>query len=102
MTAVNDSFFDPLALFLSQAKVVGRARNYGYLTLAPVEYRDGVAYPLTATPDIVLRDLMAADVVVLEQVESQTGGAVGRKFLDLVEAEMARERASNRGALKQS
>jgi hypothetical protein len=102
MTAVNDSFFDPLALFLSQAKVVGRARNYGYLTLAPVEYRDGAAYPLTATPEIVLRDLMAADVVVLEQVESQTGGAVGRKFLDLVEAEMARERALKPDAPKQS
>jgi hypothetical protein len=102
VTAVNDSFFDPLALLLSQAGLVARARNYGYLTLAPVEYRDGGAYALTATPEIVLKDLMASDVVVLEQVESQTGGAVGRKFLDLVEGQIARESASKRGALQQS
>ena len=101
MTAVNDSFFDPLALFLTQTRLVGRARNYGYLTLAPIEYRDDGVSPLTATPEIVLKDLMASDVVVLEQVESQTGGAVGRKFLDLVEAEMARERAKA-ASLKQS
>lgn len=98
VVAVNDSFFDPLALFLSQARLASSARNYGYLTLAPIEYRDGVAYPLTATPQIVLKDLMAADVVVLEQVESQTGGAVGRKFLELVEAEMAREGVNKRPA----
>lgn len=102
MAAVNDSFFDPLALFLNQAKVVGRAQNYGYLTLAPVEYRDGGAHALTATPPTVLKALMAADIVVLEQVESQTGGAVGRKFLDLVEVEIARESASKRGSLQHS
>jgi hypothetical protein len=95
VTAVNDSFFDPLALFLTQARLASRARNYGYVTLAPIEYRDGVAYPLTATPEIVLNDLIASDVVVLEQVESQTGGLVGRRFLDLVEAEIAREAVSN-------
>lgn len=98
IAAVNDSFFDPLALFLSQARLARSARNHGYLTLAPVEYRDGGAYPLAATPQLVLKDLMAADVVVLEQVESQTGGGVGLKFLDLVEAEMARERANKRPA----
>lgn len=85
ITAVNDSFFDPLALFLTQAGVAKRARNYGYLTLAPVEYRDGAAFPLTATPEAILKDVMTSDVVVLEQVESQTGGAVGREFLNLVE-----------------
>lgn len=102
LAAVNDSFFDPLALFLTQARLAGRARNYGYLTLAPIEYRDGGAYPLTATPRSVLKDLMAADVVVLEQVESQTGGAVGRKFLDLVETQMAAEGPSKAGVLKHS
>lgn len=98
LAAVNDSFFDPLALFLTQARLAGRARNYGYLTLAPIEYRDGGAYPLTATPKSVLNELMAADVVVLEQVESQTGGAVGRQFLDLVETQMAAEARQKRAS----
>jgi len=102
ITAVNDSFFDPLALFLTQARLAGRARNYGYVTLAPIEYRDGVAYPLTATPEIVRNDLIASDVVVLEQVESQTGGLVGRRFIELIEAEMVRETASKRATLKHS
>lgn len=94
ITAVNDSFFDPLALFLTQAGVARRARNYGYLTLAPIEYRDGAAFPLTATPETILKDVMSSDVVVLEQVESQTGGAVGQKFLDLVEGVLIGGRTS--------
>ena len=102
VTAVNDSFFDPLALLLTQARLASRARNYGYVTLAPIEYRDGVAYPLTATPEIVRNDLIASDVVVLEQVESQTSGLVGRRFLEMVEAEMARETAAKQATLKHS
>lgn len=41
---------------------------------------------------------MAADVVVLEQVETQTGGAVGRQLLDLIETQMAAEARQKRAS----
>lgn len=89
LTAVNDSFMDTLSLFLSHTQLVSRARNYGYVTLAPAEYRDGGVSAIPASG--LAEDLRTANVVVLEAVETQTGGELGRRFLDIVEAEMRRQ-----------
>lgn len=96
LTAVNDSFMDTLSFYLSRTELVSRARNYGYVNLAPVEYRsDGVA---AIPPEGLLNDLKTADIVVLETVETQAGGELGRRFLKIMEAEMAKEpRAKPRG-----
>lgn len=94
LTAVNDSFMDTLSLFLSRTELVSRARNYGYVNLAPVEYRPTA---VTAIPaDGLVQDLKTSDIVVLEAVETQTGGQLGLRFLEIVEAEMARERVNKR------
>lgn len=88
LTAVNDSFMDTLSLYLSRTRLVSRARNYGYVSLATAEYRDdGVS---TIPADGLVGDLLSSDVVVLEAVETQTGGELGRRFLQIVEAEMRR------------
>lgn len=89
LTAVNDSFMDQLSLFLNQSELVSRARNYGYVTLAPVEYRGGAAAMVPA--EGLTQDLLTSDIVVLETVETATGGELGRRFLAIVEAEMAKD-----------
>lgn len=94
LTAVNDSFMDTLSLFLSRTELVSRARNYGYVNLAPVEYRPDAVAAIPA--DGLLQDLRTSDIVVLEAVETQTGGELGRRFLEIVEAEMARDRVTKR------
>lgn len=88
LTAVNDSFMDQLSLFLNQSELVSRARNYGYVTLAPIEYKGGAAALIPA--EGLTQDLLTSDVVVLETVETATGGALGQRFLAIVEAEMAK------------
>lgn len=88
LTAVNDSFMDTLSLFLSRTEVVSRARNYGYIDLATAEYRDGGVAAIPA--DGLVQDLRTADIVVLEAVETQTGGQLGQRFLKIVETEMRR------------
>jgi hypothetical protein len=88
LTAVNDSFMDQLSYFLNRTELVSRARNYGYINLAPVEYRAGAAVLIPA--DGLVHDLLTSDVIVLESVETATGGKLGQRFLDIVEAEMAK------------
>lgn len=88
LTAVNDSFMDQLSLFLNQNELVHRARNYGYVTLAPIEYHKSGAALIPA--DGLTQDLLTSDIVVLETVETATGGELGQRFLAIVEAEMAR------------
>lgn len=96
LTAVNDSFMDTLALYLSRTEIVSRARNYGYVNLATAEYRSGGVAAIPA--DGLLQDLRTSDIVVLETVETQAGGELGQRFLKIVEAEMARERVNKRPA----
>lgn len=88
LTAVNDSFMDQLSLFLNQNELVSRARNYGYINLAPVEYKGGGAALIPA--EGLTQDLLTSDVIVLESVETATGAKLGQRFLDIVEAEMAK------------
>jgi hypothetical protein len=92
LTAVNDSFMDQLTLFLNQSELVSKGRNYGYVTLAPIEYKNGGAALIS--PDGLPQDLLTSNVVVLETVETQTGGELGQRFLKIVEDAMAQAPAT--------
>lgn len=88
LTAVNDSFFDPMALMLTEAGDFDRIRDYGYLTLSQVEYHEGAATSIKSDRARIVYDLTHSDVVVLEEVESRPGGPFSVEFLDMIEAVM--------------
>jgi hypothetical protein len=97
LAAVNDSFFAYLPMVLLQSgHVFTSATAFGYMTLDQRRYENDGMSPITADPGEIKQTLLAADVVVLEEVESRVGGPYARQFLDMMETEMARNPAPPR------
>ena len=97
LAAVNDSFFGRMADILREAGTFGTIRAHGYLTLEQIEYAaDGVA-PLAMDRSAIRQDLLAADIVVLEEVESRLGGPFAVQFLDLMDPALGPPESPPRG-----
>ena len=97
LAAVNDSFFQYLPIvLLDQGQVFRSANVFGYMTLTQWQYENGQITPLNMNASQIWQTLLDADVVVLEEVETRVGSPYALQLLDMVEAEMARERATGR------
>ena len=93
LAAVNDSFFQHIPIeLLEQGRVFRSETMFGYMTAEQHHYEGGRIEAVREDTAEVLRTLLDADVVVLEEVESRVGGRYALQFLDMLEAEMARER----------
>jgi hypothetical protein len=88
LVAINDSFFGRLPSLFEAARVFGSETLFGYMTLDQERYHDGEMVILADDDAEIMRTVLGADVVVLEEVESRTGGPYALHFLDLVEARM--------------
>ena len=90
LVAINDSFFALPAYQLTIAGVFRSAVLFEYLTLNQRRYEGATVTFITAPEPEIVHDILTAEVVVLEEIESRVGGPYARRFLDLVEREMAR------------
>ena len=98
LAAVNDSFFTyiPIAL-LEQGRIFRSEAMYEYLTLNQFHYENGHIERVRHDNAEILRNLLDADVVLPEEVESRVDGPTASMFLDMVQAEMAREKREGVG-----
>jgi alginate O-acetyltransferase complex protein AlgJ len=95
LAAVNDSFFQYLPVVLLDAAHLFRAETvFGYMNIEQRRYQNSEIEVVHADDVEIARTLLTADVVVLEEVESRIGGPFALRFLDLMEAAMARDAAS--------
>jgi alginate O-acetyltransferase complex protein AlgJ len=96
LVTINDSFFEYLPIKLLDAGHIFRSEAiFGYMTLDQRFYEDGKQMAVKADEANIMHAVLDADVVVLEEVESRVGGPYALRFLELVEAEMARDGSSD-------
>lgn len=61
------------------------------------EYENGAAIRIHMDVEDITRTLLDADIVVLEEIDTRVGGTYALQFLDIIEAEMAREKKASSG-----
>jgi hypothetical protein len=98
IVSVNDSFFTMPAYLLTAAGVFQSATLFGYMTLDQRRFVApnivGFGQPISADEQEIVRAILTADVVVLEEVETHFGSPYALRFLDLIEREMAHKPSS--------
>jgi hypothetical protein len=85
--AVNDSFLHQPAYLLQTGGIFRNVETNSYFNLDRRHFPDWRAYPVDLTAPNAYAFLFAADVVVLEEIESRVGGPFAMQFLELVERE---------------
>jgi hypothetical protein len=86
MVVVHDSFFEFPAELLGSSEIFQTVDTYSYLSIDQKRMTAGAVHKLTLEPDAILANILAADAVVLEVVETAGDrGVFITRTLDMIE-----------------
>ena len=99
LATINDSFMHQPAYLLQTGGVFRTVETNSYFNLARRHFSNWQPDPVDSGAPEAYAFLFAAEVVVLEEVETHVGGPLAMKFLDLVEQEKKRAGSGGRGLI---